>query len=93
MTNYEKRNEREEADLQPDAELLVRGEFKDDEDDEGYTTTRWLGLNELWRPRTKRSSRKRSTSSRRFWRGSGACFRPRKCERARLAHRGCIGRA
>ena len=47
MTNYEKRNQREEADMQPDAELLVRGEFKDDEDDEGYTTTRWLGLNEL----------------------------------------------
>ena len=47
MTNYEKRNQREEADLQPDAELLVRGEFKDDEDDEGYTRTRWLGLNEL----------------------------------------------
>ena len=45
MSNYEKRNQREEADLQPDAELLVRGEFKDDEDDEGYTTTRWLGLN------------------------------------------------
>ena len=47
MTNYQKRNEREEADMQPDAELLVRGEFKDDEDDEGYTTTRWLGLTEL----------------------------------------------
>ena len=74
MSNYEKRNQREEADLQPDAELLVRGEFKDDEDDEGYTTTRWLGLNELATADKAELEEAIETSSRRFWRGSGACF-------------------
>ena len=47
MTAYEKRNEKEEPELQQQAELLVRGEFKDDEEDEGYTTTRWLNMDEL----------------------------------------------
>ena len=47
MTAYEKRNEKEESELQQQAELLVRGEFKDDEEDEGYTTTRWLNMDEL----------------------------------------------
>ena len=47
MTAYEKRNEQEESELAQQAELLVRGEFKDDEEDEGYTTTRWLNMDEL----------------------------------------------
>ena len=42
MTEREKRNTIEEPDLYTNAEFLVYGGFREDEDDDGFYTVRWL---------------------------------------------------
>ena len=47
MTDREKRNEVLEADRFPDGEYLVYGSFREDEHDDGFSTTRWLRAEHL----------------------------------------------
>ena len=47
MTERTKRNEVEAPDLYNSAEFLVFGAFREDEHDEGFTTTRWLPADAL----------------------------------------------
>ena len=47
MTDREKRNEVDEDGIVDAAEVLVRAAFREDEDDEGFVTTRWLSASAL----------------------------------------------
>ena len=47
MSEREKRNEVDVEGMIDGAEILARASFRKDEDDEGFTTTRWLSLSAL----------------------------------------------
>ena len=47
MTDREKRNEVDEGGIVDAAEILVRATFREDEDDEGFVTTRWVSASAL----------------------------------------------
>ena len=47
MSERARRNEIPEHEMIPGAEILVRAEFREDENDDGFTTTRWASLDEL----------------------------------------------
>ena len=47
MTERAKRNEVEEADLFSSSEYLVFGAFREDSEDEGFSTTRWMTADDI----------------------------------------------
>jgi hypothetical protein len=47
MSDRQRRNQIEECDLYISNEYLVFGAFKEDQDDEGFWATKWVGPEEL----------------------------------------------
>jgi hypothetical protein len=47
MSDRQRRNQVEECDLYISNEYLVFGAFKEDQDDEGFWATKWVGPEEL----------------------------------------------